>query len=435
MIRKALANAGLTPADVDAVEGHGTGTVLGDTIEAQALLATYGQDREQPLWLGSLKSNVGHTQAAAGVSGVIKMVQALRLASCPPPCTPNSPAPVSTGSPAPSGSSMRTSPWPAVDRPRRVGVSGFGVSGTNAHVILEQAPEEPETEPPASADGVVPVLVSARSAGALAGQAEQLAAFIGDSDTPLPTVAGALVARRAPAVERAVVVAGSREEAVAGLRALAAGESASSVVTGSGADGKTVFVFPGQGSQRVGMGRELYGRYPVFAQALDEACAALDAQLGAEQSVKDVIFGDVGGGLLDQTVFTQAGLFAVETALYRLVESWGVRPDVVAGHSIGGVVAAHVAGVLSPSDAAALVAARGRLMQALPSGGAMVAVAATEDEIPNTSAMESTWRRLTRPVRSCCPATRRLSWLSRRSCVSRAAGSSGSPSRTLSTRR
>ncbi|MGW7794305.1 acyltransferase domain-containing protein, partial [Streptomyces tricolor] len=362
--RKALANAGLTPADVDAVEGHGTGTVLGDPIEAQALLATYGQDREQPLWLGSLKSNVGHTQAAAGVSGVIKMVQALRHGILPATLHAEQP---STRVDWESGAVRllhETSPWPAVDRPRRVGVSGFGVSGTNAHVILEQAPEEPETEPPASADGVVPVLVSARSAGALAGQAERLAAFICDSDTPLPTVAGALVARRALLSERAVVVAGSREEAVAGLRALAAGESASSVVTGSGADGKTVFVFPGQGSQRVGMGRELYGRYPVFAQALDEACAALDAQLGAEQSVKDVIFGDVGGGLLDQTVFTQAGLFAVESALFRLVESWGVRPDVVAGHSIGEVVAAYVAGVLSLPDAAALVAARGRLMQA-----------------------------------------------------------------------
>ncbi|MET9448679.1 type I polyketide synthase, partial [Streptomyces cinerochromogenes] len=390
VIRKALAAAGLTPADVDAVEGHGTGTVLGDPIEAQALLATYGQDREQPLWLGSLKSNVGHTQAAAGVAGVIKMVQALRHGILPATLHADEPSTRVDWDAGAVRLLHRTSPWPEIDRPRRVGVSGFGVSGTNAHVILEQAPEEPAAEPAAPApvpvpvDGVVPVVVSARSAGALAGQAGRLAAFVGDGDTPLAAVAGALVSQRALLPERAVIVTGSREEAATGLRALAEGETAPSVVTGTGADGKTVFVFPGQGSQRVGMGRELYARYPVFAQALDEACAALDARLGLEQSVKDVVFGDAGDageGLLDQTVFTQAGLFAVESALFRLVESWGVRPDVLAGHSIGEIVAAHVAGVLSLEDAAVLVAARGRLMQALPSGGAMVAVAATEAEI------------------------------------------------------
>ncbi|MEU2065267.1 beta-ketoacyl synthase N-terminal-like domain-containing protein, partial [Streptomyces sp. NPDC013455] len=394
VIRKALASAGLSASDVDAVEAHGTGTVLGDPIEAHALLATYGQDREEPLWIGSVKSNLGHAQAAAGVAGVIKTVEALRHAVLPPTLHVDQPSTEVDWTAGAVELLTEARPWPETGRPRRAGVSAFGVSGTNAHVILEQAPEEPAVVPPAPgdgarpapADGVLPVVVSARSTAALAGQAARLAEFAGRTDVPPAAVAGALVTRRAVLPERAVVVAGSRDEAVAGLRALAAGEASPNVAVGTESTGRTVFVFPGQGAQRLGLGRELYDRYPVFAEALDEACAALDARLAgwADHAVKDVIFGEVGnagGGLLDQTVFTQAGLFAVESALFRLVESWGVRPDVVAGHSIGEVVAAHVAGVLSLTDAAALVAARGRLMQALAPGGAMVAVAAGETEI------------------------------------------------------
>ncbi|MDX2582844.1 SDR family NAD(P)-dependent oxidoreductase [Streptomyces sp. WI04-05A] len=387
VIRMALANAGLSTADVDVVEGHGTGTVLGDPIEAQALLATYGQDRpvERPLWLGSLKSNVGHTQAAAGVSGVIKMVQALRHGVMPPTLHVDAPSSEVDWSTGAVQLIERPQPWPEVDRPRRAGVSSFGVSGTNAHIILEQAPETEPVEPGlvGSDDGVVPLVVSAKSAQSLAGQAERLASFVGaEGAGALRDVAGALVAERAVLSERAVVVAGSREEALAGLGALAAGESSPGVVRGSaGGSVRTVVVFPGQGSQRVGMGRELYARYPVFAEAFDEACAALDGGLSGwvEHPVRDVVLG--GAGDLSRTVFTQAGLFAVETALFRLVESWGIKPDAVMGHSIGEITAAHVAGVLSLADAAVVVAARGRLMEALPSGGAMVAVAASEAEV------------------------------------------------------
>ncbi|MDL5205420.1 type I polyketide synthase [Streptomyces sp. ALI-76-A] len=395
VIRKALAGAGLVSADVDVVEAHGTGTALGDPIEAQALLATYGQGRDpqQPLWLGSLKSNIGHTQAAAGVSSVIKMVQALRHRVLPPTLHAQVPTTEVDWSAGAVELLNEAREWPHNGRPRRAGVSSFGISGTNAHLILEEAPAAAEPEPameePAPG-GVVPLVVSARSEGSLAGQAGRLAAFLEEAgQVPPAGVAGTLLAERALLPERAVVLAGSEQEALAGLGALARGERAAGVVTGraagSGGPGKVVWVFPGQGSQRAGMGRELYERHPVFAAALDEACEQLDACLAGwvDHPVRDVVLGRVAGSaeLLDRTVFTQAGLFAVESALFRLVESWGVRPDAVIGHSIGEVAAAHAAGVLSLRDAARLVAARGRLMQALPPGGAMVAVAAGEAEV------------------------------------------------------
>ncbi|WP_372352422.1 type I polyketide synthase [Streptomyces sp. KL116D] len=403
VIRKALTGAGLVPADVDVVEAHGTGTALGDPIEAQALLATYGRGRDphKPLYLGSLKSNIGHTQAAAGVSSVIKMVEALRHRVLPP--TLHAAVPTTEVDWTAGAVELLTEAkdWPSEGRPRRAGVSSFGISGTNAHLILEEAPEQPAPAPePVTGEtaptGVVPLVVSARSERSLAGQAERLATYIeshgedgAGAPLPLPRVARALLAQRALLPERAVVLAGSDEEARTGLAALARGESPAGVVTGraagSGGPGKTVWVFPGQGSQRVGMGSELYDRHPVFARALDEACAHLDAALAGrvDHPVRDVVLGRLGGSaaLLDQTVFTQAGLFAVETALFRLVESWGVRPDAVVGHSIGEISAAHAAGVLSLADAARLVAARGRMMQALPPGGAMVAVAASEAEV------------------------------------------------------
>ncbi|WP_018555718.1 type I polyketide synthase, partial [Streptomyces sp. ATexAB-D23] len=391
VIRKALSSAGLAPGDVDAVEGHGTGTRLGDPIEAQALLATYGQDRpaDRPLWLGSVKSNIGHAQAAAGVSGVIKMVMALRNGLLPRTLHVDEPSPQVDWEAG--GVRLLTEPvaWAAHDRPRRAGVSSFGLSGTNAHVIIEEAPVVPVV--PVVGDGepggpvvplsVVPLPLSARGVVALREQAGRVLAHVeAHAGESLMDVGFSLATTRAVLDQRAVVLAGDRGDAVRVLSDLAAGRESADVVVsaGSSVEGLTAFLFTGQGAQRLGMGRELYGAFPVFAEAFDAVVAELDVRLG--RSLREVVWGE-DAGLLSGTMFAQAGLFAVETALFRLVESWGVRPDVVAGHSIGEVVAAHVAGVLSLADAAELVVARGRLMQGLPGGGVMVAVAASEAEV------------------------------------------------------
>src|SRR6202050_3544437 len=383
VIRSALASAGLGAGQVDVVEAHGTGTTLGDPIEAQALIATYGEGRDGrgALLVGSVKSNVGHTQAAAGVAGVIKMVAAMRHGIVPPTLHVDAPSTHVDWSAGAVELATAPVPWPDTGDPRRAGVSSFGISGTSAHVLLEQAEVGPglsvagdDGDGAAGLDtsGVVPWVVSGRSVAGLRAQAGRLAGFAtADEGLGLGDVGWSLANTRPALGHRAGVMGAGREALVGGLEA-------GGVAGTAGQSGKLAWVFPGQGSQRLGMGGRLREVFPVFAAAFDAVCAGLEEHLG--RPVQRVILGG-DAALVAQTMYAQAGLFAAEVALFRLLQSWGVMPDLVAGHSVGELAAAHVAGVVSLDDACALVAARGRLMQELPGGGAMCAVAASEEEV------------------------------------------------------
>ncbi|MDX3645849.1 type I polyketide synthase, partial [Streptomyces sp. MB09-02B] len=443
VIRDALADAGCLPSDVDAVEAHGTGTRLGDPIEAHALLATYGQDRERPLYLGSLKSNIGHTMSAAGVGGVIKTVLAMRHGTLPRTLHVDEPSPRIDWTAGSVELLTESRPWPRTGRPRRAGVSSFGISGTNAHVVLEQAPAD-EATPVAPAEDTAPVapalqdapgtsaedaapeapvaaapktpksvapeapaeedtsrswplLIAAHDESALRDQAVRLLDRLEtDPDLAVADLARALATTRAALGHRAAAVVRDRAGATAALTALARGELPPSLLRDTAREGALAVLLTGQGAQRFGMGRELYAAHPVFAEAFDAVCVHLDPQL--PRPLAEIVFG-TGAAAPDpeaahrrtdaaepdpeavhRTEYTQPALFAFETALYRLLESWGVRADYLLGHSVGEITAAHLADVLTLPDACRLIAARGRLMQQLPPGGAMLAVAVGEKQ-------------------------------------------------------
>jgi acyl transferase domain-containing protein/D-arabinose 1-dehydrogenase-like Zn-dependent alcohol dehydrogenase len=454
VIRQALANAGVAAAEVEAVEAHGTGTALGDPIEAQALLATYGQERSEgrPLWLGSLKSNIGHTQAAGGIGGAIKMVMAMRSGELPKTLHLRRPSTKIDWSSGQIELLEQTIDWPRGERPRLVGVSSFGASGTNAHMVIEEAPSPIEVDTRGEGpcgegrgeaceevrgegsrgEGPIAWLLSARSGAALREQARRLHVHLGERPSLSALDVGFSLARHRSAFEhRAVLFGDDREQLLPAVAELAAGELPPGASAGVVRDEERqlALLFSGQGAQRVGMGRELYEAFPAFREAIEEAWAYLDRLLGC--SLREVSFGERGdgeqpdgersdgeqsdgersdgeqpdgeqpdgeqpdgeqpdgersdgerrgGGPLDETRFTQAALFAFESALFRLVSGWGVLPDYVIGHSVGELTAAYAAGALSLEDACTLVAARGELMGAMPAGGAMVSIQASEQE-------------------------------------------------------
>lgn len=389
VLENACKSARVDPLEIGYVEAHGTGTSLGDRIEAHALGMVFGRKRpgSGPLMIGSIKPNIGHLEGAAGIAGLIKAVLMVERGSLLPSGGFTEPNPAIPFTELGLRVVDELQEWPVVaGRPRRAGVSSFGFGGTNAHVIVEEAGSVGADTVSGRADvggsggGVVAWVISGKTASALAAQAGRLGRYVRARPAlDVVDVGYSLVSTRSVFDHRAVVVGQTRDELLAGLAGVVAGRPEAGVVCGVGKPaGKTAFVFAGQGSQWLGMGSELYAAYPVFAEALDAVVDELDRHL--RYPLRDVIWGH-DQDLLNTAEFAQPALFAVEVALYRLLMSWGVRPGLVLGHSVGELAAAHVAGALCLPDAAMLVAARGRLMQALPAGGAMFAVQAREDEV------------------------------------------------------
>ncbi|XVV07835.1 type I polyketide synthase [Actinosynnema sp. CA-248983] len=378
VIRAALANAGIAPSDVDAVEAHGTGTTLGDPVEAQALLATYGKDRDRPLWLGSVKSNLGHTQAAAGVAGVIKMVMALRNNELPPTLNVDAPSHHVDWGDGAVKLVTESVAWTPGEQPRRAGVSSFGISGTNAHVVIEEAPAPEPLDPQETPDGPALWVLSAKTEAALRDQAARLR----DHAEGLATheIAHALATTRARFEHRAVLV-GSRDELDSALEALADGGAAPNMVTGTAEVGdRTAFLFPGQGSQWLGMAAELLETSPVFARRMAECAEAVDRH--TDWSLLDVLRGVPGAASLDRVDVVQPALFAMMVSLAALWRSHGVEPAAVVGHSQGEIAAACVAGALSLEDAALVVTLRSQAIAVdLAGRGGMVSVSAPIAEV------------------------------------------------------
>ncbi|WP_186777221.1 type I polyketide synthase [Streptomyces salinarius] len=381
LLRRAYDRTGVDPAAVRFVELHGTGTPVGDPVEAAALGTVLGRARRpgSPLPVGSVKTNIGHLEGAAGIAGLIKALLCLREGTLVPSLNfraPNPAIPLDE-----LNLTVNTELLPLPDGEVYAGVSSFGMAGTNCHLVLSRWRAEPAPADQDRTEHVLPFTLSGRTEQALRDQAARLRAHLADRPaTPLTDVAYSLAATRTHFAQRAVVLADDHDELLGALDALAKGTPAAPAVRRVRREaGSTAFLFTGQGSQRAGMGRELYGSFPVFAAVLDEVCGELDGYL--ERPLREVMFGEDSEGLLHRTRYTQCALFAFEVALARLWESWGVRPDYVAGHSVGEVAAACVAGVWSLGDACRLVAARGRLMEELPAGGAMVSVQASESEV------------------------------------------------------
>ncbi|ANS70615.1 polyketide synthase [Streptomyces lincolnensis] len=374
VIRAALAESRLSPDLVDAVEAHGTGTTLGDPIEAQALIATYGQNRRRPLWLGSLKSNIGHAQAAAGVGGVIKTVMAMRHGVLPRTLHVDEPTPHVDWSAGKVELLTEQREWPDTGRPRRAAVSSFGVSGTNAHVVLEQAPAETPAAAGEPAVPVVPLVLSARDTAALRAQAERLADHLDDGPSDVRATARALLTGRTAFGDRAVVLGADRDELLGGLRALAAGAEATGVVTGQGAVERPVFVFPGQGSQWAGMATELLRTSDVFARSIADCDKALAPHV--DWSLSELL---ARGEQLTRVDVVQPALFSVMVSLAALWRSLGIEPAAVIGHSQGEIAAAVVAGALTLEDGAKVAALRSRAILQLAGRGGMVSVPLPHD--------------------------------------------------------